>query len=166
MDQQLKEAFERQGKLDIYERLPTKLMTKKREAIKKALKSLSTSGPEVSRLTRSEYIQLWMKAQVIKRTSARKATDDHSKYVPLHQCKAVIKKLRSGADKTIRNKYVKNAAEEYHKLRNAFLDSSNNPINPASSGEINRFASWLVGYNDPELDDNHDGTVSNQLPPC
>lgn len=165
MDSQLEAKFRADGHAVAYKRLPNKLMNKPISTIKEELKKLSTeTDPTLKRtlLTRDEYITYYRCAQTIKKKCARKVNkDDHAKYVTWDLVKEKVKPIRSGADKSQKNRYVRESAEVYHALRMDYLKSRSpgTKIEPTSSVEIHRLAGLLVGYNGAELGVEGDGTV-------
>lgn len=164
MDIQLEAKFSNFGHADAYRRLPKKLMNKPIHTIKEELKKLSNDvDPTHNRvlLTRSEYIRYWQCAQVIKKKCARKVNKDRSKYLPWKLVKEQVKPIRSGADQTQKNRYIRDSAVAYHALRTNYWEerSPGAKVKPAVSQEIHRFAGLLVAYNGVELEDNGDGTV-------
>lgn len=169
MDRQLEEQFRAFDDLEAYQRLPSKLMNRSLDFIKDEIKKLSQNiDPTLKRvlLTRDEYIRYWRIAQTIKKNSSRKskAAIDRTRYLPWKQFKEKTKPIRPGANSTQKNAYVREAAKEYHSLRNGYLKEISGtdlvlPLPFAVSEEIHRFAGLLVAYNGEEIEDPGDGTV-------
>lgn len=169
MDRQLEEQFKASGHEQAYQRLPSNLMNRSLDCIKDEIKKLSQNvDPTLNRvlLARAEYVRYWRIAQTIKQKSSRKSKTavDRTKYLPWKRFKEKKKPIRPGANSTQKNKYVREAAKEYHALRNAYLKEISGsdlalPLPFAVSEEIHRFAGLLVAYNGDEIEDTGDGTV-------
>lgn len=122
--------------------------------IKSTIKNLNEKD---NKLTRQQYIEILNHCKFLKSKYSRNRKPDNAKYLPIVDYKAKINKLKGNPNAKVKNQYIRNCAEIYHKLRISFIkkksDYNQEKDDVASSTEISRLAAFLVGFNDPVLDD-------------
>ena len=166
------------GSLDrAIQAIPDKILNRNAEEIGEFIKRLQKKDRLIpSRRLRKQIIELAIKTKNDhSRKKQRGAEDNESgaEYVKLNLLERHIGKIPyENPLERHKNRYVMRAASKYHLLREHLWRSTGRQKNQnrkklhrhdtdqPSSGELNRFAGFLCGFNWPKLNDESDGSVS------